>query len=235
MHVDVAYDWPEDGPTARALQDDLRARLAERSAERTAGTLDPADVRLVGGVDVSYADDDRLVAAVVVLDLATMDVVETQLVPGRARFPYVPGLLAFRELPTLVPALQAVRHRPDVLVCDGHGVAHPHRFGLACHLALITGVPTFGVAKQGFVGAYAEPGPARGARSEVVDAGETVAMALRTREGVKPVHVSVGHGITLDAACELTLALTPRYRLPETTRAADHLSREALRDLPAPS
>jgi len=147
----------------------------------------------------------------------------------KAVFPYEPGLFAFRELPPLLAALERLDRGPDVLVCDGHGLAHPRRFGLACHLGVLTGLPTFGVAKTRFVGTHAVPAAARGSSAPLVDAGEEVGAVLRTQDGVKPVYVSAGHRIDLAHACRLTLALTPRYRLPETTRHADRLSRAALR------
>lgn len=129
-------------------------------------------------------------------------------------------------------ALRALKTAPDVLVCDGYGVAHPRRFGLACHLGVLTDLPSFGIAKTPFVGTYERPGEERGSTSPLRDGGEVVGRVLRTRTGVKPVFVSAGHRISLDAACRLTLALTPEYRLPETTRRADRLSRDALAAAP---
>ncbi|WP_290863776.1 endonuclease V [Hamadaea sp.] len=192
-----------------------------------------APPRLVGGVDVAYADSGEaggvLAGAIVVLDATTLEVVESAAQVGRAEFPYVPGLLAFRELPTLIRLWDGLRHRPDVVVCDGYGIAHPRRFGLACHFGLVMGIPTFGVGKTAFVGSHAPVGDARGDSADLVFEGDVVGRALRTRAGVKPVYVSPGHLIDLDGACSVTLSLTSGYRLPETTRQADRLSREALR------
>jgi deoxyribonuclease V len=181
----------------------------------------------VAGLDVAY-DGDRLAAAVVVLDAADLSVRDTAVVRGRPAFPYVPGLFAFREVPALLEALDRLTVRPDVLVCDGQGLAHPRRFGLAAHLGVLTDMPSYGVGKTRLVGEYEPVGEERGARSPLIDSGETVGAVLRTRTGVKPVFVSVGHRIDLDTACALTLRLTPRYRLPETTRAADHACRLAV-------
>jgi deoxyribonuclease V len=206
---------------AEAIQEDLRTRLDLVGP----GARDPA---MVAGVDVAYAGD-RLAAAVVVLDGATLHVVERVTVPGRVAFDYVPGLLAFRELPSLVEALERLTVTPDLVVCDGYGIAHPRRFGLACHLGVLTGLPCIGVAKTAFVGTHEEPGRERGSWSELRIDGDVVGRVLRTQAGVKPVFVSVGHAVGLDTACHNVLALTPRYRLPETTRAADRLSRDALR------
>ena len=171
---------------------------------------------------------NRAVAAAVTLELATLKVLETSLFAGEVDFPYVSGFLAFREVPILLEALQKLTGRPEVLVCDGYGVAHPRRFGLACHVGVATGLPTFGVAKTPFMATFSEPGPERGAWTELTDAGEVVGRALRTRAGVKPVFVSVGHGIGLDEATDLTLAMCPRYRQPECIREADSRSRAAL-------
>jgi deoxyribonuclease V len=151
-------------------------------------------------------------------------------VTGRAAFDYVPGLFAFRELPALVEALRKLTVVPDLLVSDGHGLAHPRRFGLACHLGALTGLPSVGVGKTRLLGSHDPPGDERGDMSALTDRGEVIGRALRTQARIKPVFVSVGHRIDLDTACRHVLALSPRYRLPETTRQADRLCRRALRD-----
>jgi len=211
-----------DAAEAERIQDQLRQRLLR---------TDCPPPSLAAGLDVSYAKgSDRVAAAAVVIDVATLEVRETAIVHGAASFPYVPGLLAFREVPVLLAALEKLATRPDVLVCDGYGIAHPRRFGLACHIGVLTDLPSFGVAKTPFRATADEPGADRGAWSPLVDGGEVLGRAVRTRAGVKPVFVSVGHRITLDRATELTLRLSPRFRLPETTRQADSLSRAALRE-----
>lgn len=221
--------WPLDAEAARAEQERLRPLVRPHSP---AG-FRAAPPRLLAGVDVAYggahgSPDDRVAAAVVVLDAATLESVDRATAVGRAGFPYLPGLFAFRELPLVLAALERLATTPDVFVCDGQGLAHPRRFGLACHLGVLTGVPTFGVGKTPLVGTWVEPGPERGDAAEVHDDGEPVARMLRTQHAVKPVTVSVGHLIDLDTACALTLAAAPRYRLPETTRQSDHLSRAVL-------
>lgn len=218
-------DWPRTEAEAVAVQERLRER-----ADLAGPGPDPDQVRTVAGVDVAYADGGDLVAAAVVLDAATLTVVDESVHVGRARFPYVPGLLAFRELPSVVAALRGLsRHpRPDVVVCDGYGVAHPRRAGLAVHLGVLTGIACFGVAKTPFLFDYDEPGQQRGAWAPLTMDGEQVGRALRTQDGVKPVFVSVGSGIGLDNAAALTLRLAPAYRQPETTRRADHLARQRL-------
>ncbi|WP_369213134.1 endonuclease V [Streptomyces flavofungini] len=218
-------DWPTDEATALAVQDELRARVV------LDGSGPPPGTGHLTGVDVAYDDTrDLVAAAVVVLDAATLDVVEEATAVGAVAFPYVPGLLAFREIPAVLAALARLGADPGTVVCDGYGVAHPRRFGLASHLGVLTGLPTMGVAKNPFTFAHAAPAAPRGSVSPLLDGVEEVGRALRTREGVKPVFVSAGHRVTLDQACAHTLCLTPRYRLPESTRRADALCRSALRE-----
>lgn len=213
---------PRDEAEAMAEQDRLRP-LVEPD-----GPV-PAPLRYIAGLDVAYAvDESRVAGAVAVLDADTLEPVETATALRPVDFPYIAGLLAFREIPALLDALGKLRNVPDVLVCDGYGLAHPRRFGLASHLGVLTGVPTFGVAKTAFIGEHDAPGPERGKGADLREGGETIGRVLRTRSGIKPVYVSAGHRIGLEAATELTLRLTPRYRLPETTRQADHASRAAL-------
>ncbi len=177
------------------------------------------------GLDVAYAvGSPAIAAAAVTVDVATGEVLESATAVGKAEFPYVPGLFAFRELPALLAALSRLRTAPELLVADGHGLAHPRRFGLACHLGVETGLPTIGVAKTP-MGEYAPPAQTRGATTPLVDGTDEVGAALRTQPNVKPVFVSIGHRVDLATACAQTLLLAPRFRLPETTRHADHLSR----------
>ncbi|WP_371668072.1 endonuclease V [Streptomyces sp. NBC_00289] len=217
--------WPATEEEARAVQDELRRRVVLDEPGPPPGT------GRVTGVDVAYDDElDVVAAAAVVLDAETLDVVAEATAVGRVSFPYVPGLLAFREIPTVLAALDALPCPPGLVVCDGYGLAHPRRFGLASHLGVLTGLPTIGVAKNPFTFTYGDPAPQRGASSPLLAGDEEVGRALRTREAVKPVFVSVGHRVSLSAACAHTLALTPHYRLPETTRTADSLCRRALRE-----
>lgn len=217
---------PADEAEAKAIQDELRDRvvLGENGP--------PPGEGLIAGVDVAYDDErDLVAAAAVVLDAATLQVVEEATSVGRVSFPYVPGLLAFRELPTVLAALEALTVVPGIVVCDGYGLAHPRRFGLACHLGVVTGLPAIGVAKNPFTFTYEDPGARRGDVAPLRAAdGEVVGRALRTQDGIKPVYVSVGHRVSLDNACAHALALSPRFRVPETTRHADSLCRRALRE-----
>jgi len=211
---------------AETLQAELR-QLVDGAAPG------PDLVTTVAGFDVAYdIDSDLVVGAVVVLAAPGWEVIASATAAGRAAFPYVPGLLSFRELPPLLDAWNTVlpylAAPPDLLVCDGHGIAHPRRFGLACHLGVTLDLPTIGVAKTQFVGEHSVPGEHRASRTAIILDGEPVGAALRTRDDVREVYVSVGHRTNLDSACRWVLDLCPRYRLPETTRAADHLSRRAL-------
>ncbi|MCY0928234.1 endonuclease V [Streptomyces sp. H27-H1] len=220
---------PADEAEAEAIQDELRGRVI------LAETGPPPGEGLIAGVDVAYDDErDLVAAAAVVLDAATLRVVEEATSVGRVSFPYVPGLLAFRELPTVLAALESLSVTPGLVVCDGYGLAHPRRFGLACHLGVVTGLPAIGVAKNPFAFTYEEPGARRGDVSALrAPGGELVGRALRTQDGIKPVYVSVGHRVSLDNACAHALALSPRFRIPETTRHADSLCRRALREATA--
>lgn len=228
--VRVPAGWPATEEHARAVQDELRGRVVLDEPGPPPGT------GTVTGVDVAYDDErDVVVAAAVVLDAGSLDVVAEATAVGQVSFPYVPGLLAFREIPTVLAALDALPCPPGLVVCDGYGVAHPRRFGLASHLGVLTGLPTIGVAKNPFTFAYEEPGARRGSSAPLLAGEDEVGRALRTRDGVKPVFVSVGHRMSLDNACAHTLALAAEFRLPETTRRADSLCRRALLETAPPA
>ncbi|WP_219413411.1 endonuclease V [Pseudonocardia nigra] len=195
------------------------------------GPVEPP--RTIAGLDVSYAvGSDRLVAAAVVVDATGGVVLDEVVLPGAATVAYRPGLLAFREVPPLLAALNRLQVQPDLLLADGHGVAHPRRCGLACHLGVETGLPAVGCAKSHFVGTYDEPGCRRGDRAPLRDAGERVGTVLRTRDRVRPLYVSAGHRIGHDQAADIVLAACSAYRLPDPIRRADHLSRRALLRMP---
>ena len=180
--------------------------------------------RFVAGLDAAFSRDDRrCLAAVVVWDMREQTVVEQHVAVRPLRFPYVPGLLSFREGPAVLAALRRLRTPPDVLLCDGHGLAHPRRFGIACHVGVILNRPTIGCAKSRLIGTHREPGSRRGAVAPLIDGGEVIGSVLRTQDGVNPVFVSVGHRIDLRDAQQIVLACAIRYRLPEPTRLADQL------------
>lgn len=178
-------------------------------------------IHTVGGIDVAYLGDGKIAcAAIVVLSFPELMLKEIVLAQKPARFPYIPGLLSFREIPVILDALAKLSTSPDLLICDGHGLAHPRRFGLACHLGLLTGLPSIGVAKSLLVGAHDPVAEAAGSWQPLRDGDEVVGAALRTRPGAKPVIVSIGHRISLETAIEYVLHLAAGYRLPEPIRLA---------------
>jgi deoxyribonuclease V len=164
-------------------------------------------------------------AAVVVLSFPDLAFVEQAAVEVAVDFPYVPGLLTFREAPAAIAALGRLTHRPDVLFCDGQGLAHPRRLGFAAHLGLFLDSPSVGVAKSVLIGTYGEPGPAKGDWSPLMDKDEVIGAAVRTRANTRPIFVSIGHRVSLATAISLILQCTTSFRLPQTTRAADRLSK----------
>ena len=218
MQVRRPQAWPASTTAAIALQERLRREVI---AEDRLGP-----VRRVAAVDVGYEKGGAVTrAAAVVLTLAGLELCDRAVARRPTTFPYVPGLLAFREVPAVLDALERLAITPDVVLCDGHGIAHPRRFGIACHIGLLAGVPTIGVAKSRYVGEHAEPEPERGAWAPLVDGGEVIGAALRTRARVRPVYVSVGHRVGLETAIDTVLRCTTRFRLPEPIREADRLSR----------
>ena len=177
------------------------------------------EVAAVAGTDCAFvAGGRRIIAAAVLCDVRTMAVIETACVEQPCPFPYVPGLLSFREAPAVIAAVRALKRRPDLLMCDGQGLAHPRRLGLACHVGLHLDLPTIGVAKSRLCGTHRDPGVNRGCRTQLRHDGETVGSVVRTRTGVKPLFISVGHRITLGEAVRWTLRAARRFRLPEPTR-----------------
>jgi len=208
---------------------DLSPAEARETQQRLCPLVETADrlgaIGTVAGVDVGFDNDNGLTrAAVVVLDFPTLEFREQALVTQPTRFPYVPGLLSFREAPAILAALAQLERLPDLLVCDGQGLAHPRRFGIACHLGVLTDLPAIGVAKKRLIGTHGEPPEARGDWVSLVHKGDVVGAVLRSRAGVKPIYVSSGHRVGLETAVDLVMRCTTRYRLPETTRHADRLA-----------
>lgn len=186
----------------------------------------PARLRLVAGLDAHYQPRAGLVwGAAALLRWPELELVESALACRKLDFPYVPGLLSFREAPALLAALACLSRTPDLLFIDGQGIAHPRRLGLASHVGVLADVPAIGVAKSRLIGSFDPPGREKGTSAPLIDKGETIGAVLRTRAGVRPLFVSIGHRIALDAAVRLVLEAAPRYRLPEPTRLADRLSR----------
>jgi deoxyribonuclease V len=213
MKPRALHRWRLSYRDAVAVQDRLRPRLRFTPLRRPP--------RLLAGADVAFSRaTHRMHAAVVLLQLPSLEVVETAEASSLARFPYIPGLFAFRELPALLAAFGRLRRRPDVLMFDGHGIAHPRGFGLASHAGMLFERPSLGCAKSILVGEHGALPPRRGSRSPLVFQGRVVGAAVRTRAGVRPVYVSAGHLIDLDSAVDVVLATGLGYRLPEPVRLA---------------
>jgi len=211
-----AHPWDVSPKEAVAIQRRLAPLVREEPVEWDA-------IQTVAGLDVSVRGD-QVRSAVVVMNTRTMEVVSHAIWEGPVAFPYVPGLLSFREVPAILPALRQLDVLPDVLMLDAHGRAHPRRFGLACHLGVLLDRPALGVGKTVFVGTHNELATEKGHSVELVHRDETVGVVLRTRTRVKPVYVSVGHRMTLEDASSLALRCATRYKLPEPTRLAHLLS-----------
>lgn len=240
MRYRELHRWDLKPAEAIALQEELRRQIKIQPLDR--------DVKLIAGCDVSFDKNSYTVyAGVVILSLPDMRVIDRATAVAKVNFPYIPGLLSFRETPALLRAWEQLGTAPDAVMLDGQGLAHPRRFGIACHFGLITELIALGCAKTVLVGKYQEPGPQPGSHSPLIDKGEVVGAALRTKENSEPVFVSVGHMIDLSGAIDLTLRcvrgylpdespslfdLAPagktKYRIPEPTRLA-HIMVNALR------
>lgn len=213
----LRHQWPSRINQARKIQESLRAHVVGEDAV--------GEISHVAGVDIGIdRKANRARAAAAVLSFPDCSLVEQAVVDSRIRFPYVPGYLSFREVPPVLAALEKLTVTPDVILCDGQGIAHPRRFGLACHLGVLTGIPAIGAAKSRLTGTYVEPGPAKGDWSRLEDGGETIGAVLRSRANVQPLFVSIGHKVCLPTAIDVVLACCRKYRLPETTRAAHRLA-----------
>jgi deoxyribonuclease V len=196
-------------------------QLAWRERVETQDRYGP--LRYVAGADLAFDPETNLAfAGVIVYRLPELEEVERRMARRKLRFPYVPGLLSFRESPVLLAAFARLRIQPDVILIDGHGMAHPRRFGIACHLGLLLDTPTIGCAKSILVGEAEEPGAPAGSTSPLVDKGETVGVALRTRDKVRPIYVTIGHRVSLESAVRIVAKCTDGFRIPKPTREADH-------------
>ncbi|QSA96888.1 deoxyribonuclease V [Methylococcus sp. EFPC2] len=211
------HPWNVTPSEAVAIQKSLREYLVL--------TDDFGEIRCVAGVDCGFEDGGTTTrAAVAVLSFPGLQPVDQAVARLPTTFPYVPGLLSFREVPAILAALEGLRQAPDLLLVDGQGYAHPRRLGIACHLGLLTGLPAIGVGKTRLIGKHDEPPTERGSWVPLLDKGEVVGAVLRSRVGVQPLYVSAGHRIGLATAVDWVMRCTTRYRLPETTRAAHGLA-----------
>jgi deoxyribonuclease V len=217
LQIHHSHRWDVTPAEAIALQQSLRGEVV---------TVDRfSRIGCVAGVDVGFEDQGRVTrAAVAVLSFPELLLQEYAIARRPTAFPYIPGLLSFREVPAVLDALQQLRQLPDLLLCDGQGMAHPRRFGIACHLGVLTDLPAIGVAKSRLVGTHAPLSDAKGSRQDLYDKQERIGAVLRTRRGVRPLYISIGHRISLESAVEYVLRCTTRFRLPETTRAAHKLA-----------
>ncbi|ASA58209.1 deoxyribonuclease V [Vibrio gazogenes] len=224
MEPVIHHNWALSEMEALDIQKELAQKVITHDSFNKIG--------LVAGVDVAYQKSShKLVAAAVILDADTLDVVEKVAEEDIEQFPYIPGLFSFREIPPLVKVFKKLQHKPDLIVCDGQGYAHPRRFGLACHLGVIFDIPTIGCGKTRLIGTYDEPNTIRGEVSPLFNENEIIGSVLRTQNNVNPIYVSIGHRISLETACGWILKLAPKYRLPETTRLADQLVNQYMKEI----
>lgn len=224
MEIKRLHGWQLES-TSQAIE--LQHRLAGEVSKYS----EPLSPRYIAGVDISVKRGDEIATGTaVVLSYPELEVVETRIAKGRLDFPYVPGLLSFREAPLILDACEQLSITPDLILVDGQGIAHPRRFGIASHLGLFLDIPTIGCAKSLLCGSHETPGAEPGSYAEILDKGETIGAALRTKPGVKPVYVSIGHKIDLPTAIDWVLRCCRGYRLPEPTRKA-HQAANSSREL----
>ncbi len=217
----TSHSWEVTPAEAIDIQKRLRSEIQLKPLQK--------DIKLVGGTDLSFNKfSDVIYAGIVLLDAATMQVVGHSLVVDQMKFPYIPGLLSFREIPSLMKAWEQLTQKPDIMLVDGHGIAHSRRMGIAAHLGLLTQTPTIGCAKKILFGKYTEPAPEKGSYTPILDKQETIGFALRTKDKVKPMLVSPGNLVSLEETVDIVLRCTRGYRLPEPTRQA-HNTVNALR------
>ncbi|NWF60183.1 MAG: deoxyribonuclease V [Fischerella sp.] len=218
MKIYQRHAWTLTVEEAIAIQEKLQSEVITSDQFQE-------PVQYVAGVDMGFETDGTISrAAVAVLSFPDLQLQETSIARRPTSFPYIPGFLSFREIPAVLDALEKIKITPDLILCDGQGIAHPRRFGIACHLGVLVDIPTIGVAKSLLIGKHEDLSETRGSWQPLVHKGETIGAVLRTRIGVKPVYVSSGHRISLTTAIDYVLRCTPKYRLPETTRIADKLA-----------
>ncbi len=218
MKIEKLHDWNLSPREAIEIQKQLAYEVIREDKFQM-------PIKTVAGIDLGYdIKTDTSRAIVVVLSFPELELLETKEAKMPVQFPYVPGLLSFRETPVAIGALKNLQTTPNVILCDGQGLAHPRRFGIACHIGLIADVPTIGVAKSILVGKFENLDEERGSIAPLIHRNEEVGIALRTKNKVQPVYVSVGHKINLETATNIVLQCAPKYRLPETTRLADKMA-----------
>jgi len=217
MQIRQLHSWQLSVNDAIALQQQLKDEVV---TEDKLGA-----VNYVAGVDMGFEADGTISrAAVAVLSFPDLQLIESAIAFRPTTFPYIPGLLSFREIPAILDALETISTIPDLIICDGQGIAHPRRFGIACHLGVLIDIPTIGAAKSLLVGKHEELDATRGSWQPLKHRKETIGAVLRSRTATKPLYISSGHRVSLPTAIDYVLRCTPKYRLPETTRIADKLA-----------
>ncbi len=218
MQIKQRHDWNLTTSEAEAIQEELQKEVITEDKFKQ-------PVKYVAGVDMGFEDNGTISrAAVAVLSFPDLQLQEQSIAKRPTSFPYIPGFLSFREIPAVLEALEKINTIPDIILCDGQGIAHPRRMGIASHLGVIIDMPTIGVAKSWFIGDYKEVPQEKGSWQPLIHKNETIGAVLRTRSNVKPLYISSGHRISLPTAIDYVLRCTPKYRLPETTRIADKLA-----------
>ena len=218
MEIKKYHNWNLTADEAKQVQKELSNKVVKE---------DKFDkpIKYVAGVDVGFSKDGKKsVASAAVLSFPELILVESVIVEDEINFPYIPGLFSFREIPPILKALKQIKTEPHIILCDGQGLAHPRRFGLACHLGVLLDKATIGAAKTRYIGEHQKLANARGSWEYLTENNEEIGAVLRTQDGINPVYVSIGHNITLRSAIKIVLDCSTKYRLPETTRTADHLT-----------
>lgn len=217
MNLDSIPTWVKTVEEAKKIQEELRFKVIQEDRL--------TEVKYVAGVDVGFKNNYTITqAAVAVLSYPELTLVEQAIATIPTTFPYIPGFLSFREIPAIIEALKQLKITPDLILCDGQGIAHPRRLGIASHLGVLIDVPTIGVAKSLLIGKHQEVPPEKGSWTSLIDRGETIGVVLRSRSNVKPLYISIGHKIILNTAINYVMGCLTKYRLPETTRWADRLA-----------
>ncbi|MBN9229242.1 MAG: endonuclease V [Legionella sp. 40-6] len=210
--------WPENAKDAILMQNNLKNKIKIED--------DYNPIKYIAGIDCSYDLKSKLSFAIVVImkldELLPLEIIRAE---RPTTFPYIPGLLSFREIPVILTALQQVKIKPDMLMVDGHGIAHPRRLGIAAHLGVLLDIPAIGVAKSKLIGRYHEPPLTKGSVSELTDKGEQIGTVLCSKNNVKPLFISPGHRVGHECAVDIVLQCLTKYRLPEPTRIADKISK----------
>lgn len=217
MKLKYQHTWDVSPQQAKEIQLELNQKVILQ---------DEFDkIEYVAGVDVGFEQNNTITrAAIAILNFPQLELTEHAIVRLPTQFPYIPGYLSFREIPSVLKALEQIKQLPDILLCDGQGIAHPRRFGIACHLGVLTGLPAIGVAKSRLIGIHDNVPIEKGQSVPLLDKGEIIGAVLRTRYNVKPLYISPGHKISLDSAISLVMQCVTKYRLPETTRWAHRLA-----------